>query len=155
MASSPRARAALRVVASADSLCDRACDPEGPEVPFPMSEQVPFPWISVEGVWSACDGDARSIYGFEIKASPEGQRSLLIQQVDILTGAILAEGVGQLGINESVSAVMRGERTAPYVVVIRAYLDASALKVVLTKRPLTKPDRGGKHYVLERARPAR
>jgi len=64
-------------------------------VPYPWGTELPFPWIKVQGLWSANVGNLQAYYTFEVVRQNElSEKQLLIKQYDLRTCEILAIGVG-------------------------------------------------------------
>ena len=129
----------------------------GPEVPFPLKEQIPVPWEKIEGTWEVPNSHPRTAYGFDLQKKQEcdGQPILRILSVDEDTGRVLARG---FGLSREAGMLIRGVMKdddgdgpgASSIVIVRAFTESGSLKVLLTVRSLT--DRNGKawHYVLRR-----
>ncbi len=64
-------------------------------VPYPWGMELPFPWVKVQGLWSANVGNLQAYYTFEVVRQNElSEKQLLIKQYDLKTCDILAIGVG-------------------------------------------------------------
>ena len=95
----------------------------GPEVPFPLSASLPFPWNKIEGVWQGYLNGRSMMFSFEVKNDYQGNQILSVAQLDGASGAILSQGVG-LSVSDDnlVRAAMYGTYTKDgYMLFIGAY----------------------------------
>lgn len=66
----------------------------GPEVPFPLSTTLPFPWGFIEGVWRVEVANTQLLFSFTLENDNESHQYLRVIQIDHASGDLLAEGVG-------------------------------------------------------------
>lgn len=99
----------------------------GPEVPFPLSTELPFPWGTIEGVWEAKGKGIDALFSFEVETYVEGIKFLKVIHLDSVTGEVMASGVGlSTGDDRIVRAAMKGIY-GNYMLFIGAFEDANAL----------------------------
>lgn len=101
----------------------------GPEVPFPLSASLPFPWSKIEGVWQGYLNGRSMMFSFEIKNDYQGNQILSVSQLDGVSGTILSQGVG-LSVSDDnlVRAAMYGTYTKDgYMLFIGAYRNNSMM----------------------------
>lgn len=78
----------------------------GPIDSWPWGSEIPFPWKGIQGVWVAEIDGCASYFTFKVvKNEGETDRILRVFQVNPVTCAVLAKGVGY-GENKVVTAVM-------------------------------------------------
>ena len=81
----------------------------GPEVPFPLSDELPFPWQTIEGTWVATTADAELEFELQVQVDEGGRQILRVLQLDPADGTVIAEGLGiSVGDREIVRAAMSG-----------------------------------------------
>lgn len=125
-------------------------DPRGgPEVPFPMSITLPFPWGNIEGMWKVVTNDGTQIlFSFSVETDKDGKQYLRVLQIDANTQAVLAEGVGIAIENDKlVRAAMQSKVShSSYMLFVGSYKNqgqqalggiVSKAITVLTVRPFT------------------
>ncbi len=118
----------------------------GPEVPFPLSITLPFPWDAIEGIWKVVTDDHETLFSFSVQTDRDGKQYLHVLQMNATTGVVVAEGVG-VGVEKDklVRAAMTSKTNkVNYMLFIGSYKNtgahASALMkaiTVLTVRPFT------------------
>lgn len=119
----------------------------GPEVPFPLSITLPFPWGNIEGMWKVVADDVEIFFSFSVQTDLDGHQFLRVLQIDSKTHEILATGVG-IGVetDKLVRAAMTSKVQANYMLFIGSYKNTSQYVVggeapksvtVLTVRPFT------------------
>ncbi len=114
----------------------RSTDPVGP---FPLSQLVPFPWATIEGIWTMMlpDGTPR-YFSFEVRSSCDGRKFVHVVGFDQKTYRVTAEGMGlSVGGDMMVRAVMTSA-TSQYMAYIRQFRTGkSAVKTttIVTIRP--------------------
>lgn len=81
----------------------------GPEVPFPLSAALPFPWGTIEGVWEAKGPAMNALFSFEVQNDCDKRKVLRVLQLDPATREVMAEGTA-IGVDQQriVRAAMRG-----------------------------------------------
>jgi hypothetical protein len=109
----------------------------GHDVPFPLSDEIPFPWNSIEGTWRAEDSNLGVSFSFAVETSSEGYKVLRVQMVNLAKNRVIAQGAGFVDQGErAVSAVIKGLGHT-YIVKVRAFKDDQGQQMtVLTIRPL-------------------
>ena len=117
----------------------------GPEVPFPLSITLPFPWGAIEGIWKVVSDENETLFSFSVQTDVDGRQYLQVLQIS-RTGVVLAEGVG-VGVEKDklVRAAMTSKvDKVNYMLFIGSYRNtgehASVLMkslTVLTVRPFT------------------
>jgi hypothetical protein len=108
------------------SFCDDGIDRlTGPEVPFPLNTDLPFPWGTIEGVWEAKTNNVDAMFSFEVQTDANNRKILRVLHVDPVSHKILAEGTG-ISIDERriVRAAMSGGDAGNYMLFIGAYKKA-------------------------------
>ncbi len=90
------------------------------EVPWPWGSELPFPWESIAGTWSAENEKFYTWFSFEVYPSQNGANPLIrVRQVDPLTRTEVASGIG-FEDNKIVKAYMVG-KDSRYFISVRAY----------------------------------
>jgi hypothetical protein len=120
----------------------------GPEVPFPLSITLPFPWGNIEGMWKVVADNVEILFSFNVQTDLNGHQYLRVLQIDSASGKIIAEGVG-IGVetDKLVRAAMTSKTAKPnYMLFIGSYKNSDQYVVggqapktvtVLTVRPFT------------------
>lgn len=132
----------------------RSGDPVGP---FPLSQLVPFPWASIEGIWSMTlpDGTPR-YFSFEVRASCDGRKFVHVVGFDQKTYRITAEGMG-LGVgNDMMVRAVMTSATSQYMAYIRQFRTGkSSVKTttVVTIRPFNGDETDDIHMSARKASP--
>lgn len=133
---------------------DRREPPRGPEVPFPLSEQIAVPWKVIEGLWVAEDETLATVYRIEAGPVCQETRVIHIHEVDPSTGRTIASAAGVLRESQMlIQSEMTGrysEGSQRYLAVLRAFQDGDQSRLVLTLRSLETPARDLRHLVLRR-----
>ena len=128
--------------------------PRGPEVPFPLSEQIAVPWKVIEGLWVAEDESLQTVYRIEAGPICQEKRAVHIHELDPSTGRTIASAVGILRESQMlIQSEMTGrdsEGVQRYQVLLRAFQDGDQSRLVLTIRSLETPARDFRHLVLRR-----
>ena len=110
----------------------------GPEVPFPLSAQVDFPWATIEGVWQARGKNFNTEFSFRIQSDGTNGRILGVTQINPDSLAVVAKGTGFSNDDaRTVRAVMVGAQSGQsYWLIIRAFKNDKSGKIetVLTVR---------------------
>lgn len=118
----------------------------GPEVPFPLSITLPFPWGNIEGIWKVVSDDRETLFSFSIQTDRDGRQYLHVLQINASTGVVVAEGVGVSVENDKLVRAAMTSKTEKvnYMLFIGSYKNtgehASVLMksvTVLTVRPFT------------------
>jgi hypothetical protein len=147
-------RGTLAFLAIAWLLPAVAVRDDGPEVPFPLDEQVIFPWESVQGTWDVKSDRPATRYSLEVRSESGGQKALRILEVDLSTCALSAVGSGFSLSPKAVRGVMLQQivfnEQRAYIVIIRAFQHGKQLEMVLTKRSLSDPERDVSHFMLSK-----
>jgi hypothetical protein len=95
----------------------------GPEVPFPLSASLPFPWNKIEGMWEGRFNGKAMLFSFKVKTDYDGNELLEVYQLDGASGVVVADGVG-IGVTDDnlVRAAMYGVYTGDsYMLFIGSY----------------------------------
>ncbi len=69
-----------------------------PDVPVPLSDPLPFPWGTIEGVWEARGGNFNALFSFEVQNMSDSTQVLKVAHLDPVTGNILSTGTGLLDV---------------------------------------------------------
>ncbi|MES2963045.1 MAG: hypothetical protein V4760_04080 [Bdellovibrionota bacterium] len=95
----------------------------GPEVPFPLSASLPFPWSKIEGMWEARVNGRATLFSFHVKTDYDGNDLLEVLQLDGSTGVVVADGLGLAVTDDNlVRAAMYGVFTGDsYMLFIGSY----------------------------------
>jgi hypothetical protein len=118
----------------------------GPEVPFPLSITLPFPWGAIEGLWKVVSSEETTLFSFSVETDRDGRQFLRVLQLNATTGVVVAEGVGvSVEKDKLVRAAMTSKTNkVNYMLFIGSYKNtgehASVLMktlTVLTVRPFT------------------
>lgn len=116
--------ASAHVFATPAPDCLAGGDNPFPHSPFPLTCPQSFPLKSMEGVWELLDaGDdvqRYSAFAFEKQIDCESRELLRIRQFNIITGEVLAEGVGYRQDMRDVKALMKG-KTGNYMLFVGVY----------------------------------
>jgi len=130
--------------------------PSGPEVPFPLSLQIPFPWGTIEGVWEAKSSGLNALFSFEVQNDCDNRKILKVFHLDPLSGMVLAEGMG-IAIDDKriVRAAMSSASLGSYMLFIRAFKDPKAMHgpkiaTVLTVRPFSGSESDDDHVIVRK-----
>lgn len=127
----------------------------GPEVPFPLSDRIYFPWSMIDGTWEAMDKDMYAHYIFKVQSDCNGQKILRVLHMDPATGEVVAEGFGIADQSERiVRAIMRANGYS-YVLHMSAYRNTKSAKLpktamVLSVLPLSDEPMAETHYILRK-----
>jgi|GEM_PF-2854660 len=116
----------------------------GPEVPFPLSAQVDFPWATIEGVWQAKGKNFNTEFSFRIQSDGTNGRILGVTQINPDNQTVVAKGTGFSNDDaRTVRAVMVGAQSGQsYWLIIRAFKNDKSGKIetVLTVRSFDGSD---------------
>ncbi len=127
----------------------------GPEVPFPLSAQVDFPWANIEGVWLAKGKNLNTEFSFHIQSNGVNGPILQVLQVNADGAGVIATGTG-VSINDdtrTVRALMIGAANAQtYFLIIRAFKNEKTGKIetVLTIRGVSGDNDDSTHFVVRK-----
>ncbi len=107
----------------------------GPEVPFPMSTTLPFPWGNIEGIWKVEIESASLLFSFKIENDMEKHQYLRVLQLDAANGGLmLAEGVGLRIEGDKlvrVAMMSKVDKSGSYMLFIGSYKNDGKLAVRL------------------------
>jgi hypothetical protein len=79
----------------------------GQDSPFPLDFPLPFPWSSIEGMWSIESGDQEALFSFEVQNDCQNHQILKILEMDPRSGAVVARGIGNyISSTKQVYAIM-------------------------------------------------
>lgn len=127
----------------------------GPEVPFPLNAQLPFPWNTIEGVWEAKDNDINALFSFQVQNDSNNRKILKVIHLSPDGEQIIAEGTA-LAVDDKM--IVRGAMTNgrdAYVLIIRAFRDKKGPRgartaTVLTLRPFNGAEKSETHVVVRK-----
>lgn len=134
----------------------RSTDPVGP---FPLSAIVPFPWASIEGIWTMMLPDGtRRYFSFEVRSSCDGRRFVQVLGFDQQTYRVTAEGVGLGQTNDTMVRAVMTSTTSQYMVFIRQFKMPAGkatgkLSTVVTVRPFNGDETDDIHMIARKASP--
>ncbi|MFZ4404444.1 MAG: hypothetical protein ACOYOK_10115 [Pseudobdellovibrionaceae bacterium] len=95
-------------------------DPGDDLIPWPWSLTQPFPWTSVHGMWRTNSRDFDYLYSLKVvNEKSTGERYVRVQQIDVTTCEVVAEGVGYQN-RKVLRGVMNG-RAGNYRFALRAF----------------------------------
>lgn len=135
----------------------RSTDPVGP---FPLSALVPFPWASIEGIWTMKLPDGTSLqFSFDVQVDCNGRKFLRVLGFDQKTFRVTSEGVG-IGMNNDmlVRAAMTSS-ASQYMVYIRQFKVPQGkavpgkISTVVTIRPFDADSSADVHMIARKASP--
>lgn len=114
-------------------------DPVGP---FPLDALQPFPWASIEGIWTGSLPDGTQVYfSFEVKTDCQRKKLLEVLAFDQKSMRVTAEGTGLAASNDTMVRAAMTSGSVNYMVFIRQYKTKATPKVrarivnVITIRP--------------------
>lgn len=128
----------------------RVGDPVGP---FPLSALLPFPWASIDGIWTMKLPDGTSLYfSFGVQSDCNGRKILKVSTFDRTTYRLTGEGTGLALTNDM---MVRAAMTTPsmqYMLYIRQYKQPvgkgqSKQVTVVTVRPFNGNESNDIHMV--------
>jgi hypothetical protein len=97
----------------------RSTDPVGP---FPLSALVPFPWTTIEGIWTMKIPDGTALYfSFEVATACDGRKVVKVTGFDQKSYRVTAEGVGIGLANDTMVRAVMTSATSQYMVFIRQF----------------------------------
>ncbi len=141
---------------SGSSTALRSTDPVGP---FPLSAIVPFPWTTIEGIWTMMLPDGtRRYFSFEVRSSCDGRRFVQVLGFDQQTYRVTAEGVGLGQTNDTMVRAVMTSATSQYMVFIRQFKMPAGkatgkLSTVVTVRPFNGDETDDIHMIARKASP--
>jgi hypothetical protein len=117
----------------------------GPEVPFPLSASLPFPWSKIEGMWEGKINGRTTLFSFDVQVDYDGSQVLKVTQLDGAIGEVVANGLGLSSSDDNlVRSAMYGSYTRDsYMLFIGSYRNTKISKkpvTVLTLRPFGSLD---------------
>lgn len=109
----------------------------GPEVPFPLSSSLPFPWSKIEGIWEGRVDGRKLLFSFDVHVDFEGRDLLQVAELDGATGDVVAQGIGIAGNEDNlVRAAMYGVYSGnSYMLFIGSYRNPKITSA--SKKPVT------------------
>ena len=133
----------------------RSTDPVGP---FPLSAIVPFPWATIEGIWTMTLPDGtRRYFSFEVRSACDGRRFVQVLGFDQQTYRVNAEGIGLGQTNDTMVRAVMTSATSQYMVFIRQFKmpagKLSKLSTVVTVRPFNGDETDDIHMIARKASP--
>lgn len=137
-------------------------DPVGP---FPLSALVPFPWGSIDGIWSMKLPDGTKLhFSFEVASTCDGQKIVHVLGFEQKSYRVTSEGVAVSfsdlrvsGKDTTVRAVMSSS-TSQYMVFLRQFRIPAGkatgrVSTVVTIRPFNGSEADDVHMVARRSSP--
>lgn len=111
-------------------------DQDGPEVPFPMSASLPFPWDKIEGLWNAKGEAVDLFFSFEVQIDRDGRQILNVTQLNA-NGVIVAQGVGLAIENDKLvrAAMTMTDKSGSYMLFIGSYQDPKTAEAPRARTP--------------------
>lgn len=106
----------------------------GPEVPFPLSSSLPFPWAKIEGMYEGRINGRSMLFSFDVQVDYDGNSVLRVIQLDGATGVVLAEGVGIASSDDNLvrSAMYANYTGGSYMLFIGSYKNTKTSKKAVT-----------------------
>lgn len=139
----------------------RSTDPVGP---FPLSALVPFPWTTIEGIWTMKMPDGTSLYfSFEVGTACDGRKIVKVTGFDQKSYRVTAEGVGIGLANDTMVRAVMTSATTQFMVFIRQFkLPApkaapsaprapGKISTVVTVRPFSGDETDDVHMIARKA----
>ncbi|CAN5598410.1 hypothetical protein BH10BDE1_BH10BDE1_20300 [soil metagenome] len=140
----------------------RSTDPVGP---FPLSALVPFPWTTIEGIWTMKMPDGTPLYfSFEVASACDGRKVVKVTGFDQQSYRVTAEGVGIGLANDTMVRAVMTSATSQYMVFIRQFkLPApksvttaatrapGKISTVITVRPFSGDETDDVHMIARKA----
>lgn len=107
---------------------------DGPEVPFPLSASLPFPWNKIQGIWEGRINGKSKLFSFEVKTDVNDSEILAVSELDGASGLVLSEGFGIAGSDDNlVRAAMYGVYSGDsYMLFIGSYRNTKVAKRAVT-----------------------
>lgn len=137
-------------------------DPVGP---FPLSALIPFPWRSIDGIWSMKLPDGTKLHlSFEVRTACDGRKLLHVLGFDQKTYRVTSEGVGVSmtdsvvsGKDTTVRAVM-SSAASQYTIFVRQFRippgkATGRISTLVTVRPFAGDESNEFHMVARRSSP--
>jgi hypothetical protein len=125
----------------------------GPEVPFPLSLEIPFPWNEIEGTWEAHGPGVDALFSFEVRVDYMDRKILKVVHLD-RNNNVVATGIG-IAVDDKriVRAAMKGQNGV-YMLFIRAFKNPKSVPektaTVLTLRAFDRIDSDDMHVIVEK-----
>ena len=128
----------------------RATDPVGP---FPLSALLPFPWASIDGIWTMKLPDGTSLYfSFEVQSDCNGRKILKVNTFDRTTYRLTGDGTGLALANDTMVRAAITTPSTQYMLYIRQFKQVvgkgqSRQVTVVTVRPFNGNETDDIHMV--------
>jgi hypothetical protein len=135
----------------------RSTDPVGP---FPLAARavlLPFPWATIEGIWTMKLPDGTTSHvSFDVQADCSGRKFIQILGFDQKTYRVTAEGVGIGASNDTIVRAAMTGTGAQYMVFVRQFKETPAkgqvrLSTVVTIRPFDGDSTNDVHMIARKA----
>lgn len=134
----------------------RSTDPVGP---FPLSAIVPFPWSTIQGIWTMKLPNGTSLFfSFEVAADCAGRKFVQVLGFDQKTYRVLAEGLGIATTNDTIVRAAMTSASSQYMVYIRQFKlpqgrATGKVSTVVTIRPFDGDVSNDVHMIARKASP--
>ncbi len=129
-------------------------DPVGP---FPLDALQPFPWATIEGIWTGTLPDGTQMYfSFEVKTDCQSKKLLEVLAFDQKSMRVTAEGTGLTASNDTMVRAAMTSGSVNYMVFIRQFKTKVSPKVrartvnVITIRPFNGTEADDIHLQIRR-----
>jgi hypothetical protein len=63
-----------------------------PDVPIPLTDPLPFPWGTIEGIWQAQVAGHQTLFSFEVQSDSGSRKVLKVYEISSDTGEVVAQG---------------------------------------------------------------
>ena len=98
-----------------------------PDVPIPLTDPLPFPWGSIEGIWQAQVAGHQTLFSFEVQTESGSRRVLKVYEISSDTGEVVAQGTALAADgSDEVRAGMVG-RSGGYMLFVGLFEDKSGI----------------------------
>ena len=86
--------------------------------PWPWSTRMPFPWENIQGTWT--ERNSQFTFSFKVVNNTQGEKHILIKQLDPSTGAVVSQGIGFENSEKVVVAGMTSGDNGQFRMTVRA-----------------------------------
>lgn len=133
----------------------RSTDPVGP---FPLAALVPFPWSTIQGIWTARLPNRTNLhFSFEVRTDCAGHKYVQVIGFDQKTYRVMAEGVGFGMANDTMIRAAMTSSGSQYMLYVRQFKNPAGratgkVSTVVTIRPFDSEDpKNDVHMVARKA----